>query len=431
MDKVTTHNKRTFSKAIYWGKLISITGGAQAFVQATGLLCGILVIRLLPVHEYAWYTITNTMLGTMTVLADGGISAGIMAQGGKVWQDKDKLGVVLATGLDLRKKFSIGSLLLTVPLLMYLLLHHGASWLATLLILLSLTPAFFAAISDAVLEIIPKLHQDIDSLQKNSIKVSLGRLVLSAMSLFFFPFTFVAILAGGIPRIYGNYGLKKIAAGFASKEKVPDAEVRSQILKSVKRILPGAIYFCLSAQITVWLISIFGSSSAVANVGALGRLAMVLTILSSLLGTLIVPRFARLPNNSSQLLSRYLQINIGVIAVGLITLVIVFLFSTQALWILGPNYSNLKTEFILCIAGNYLGLMAGTLFSLNTSRGWTIFPVVSIGINLIAIVIGITLINISTLKGLFIFNIVVMGSEVLIFFIYGLSKILRFHKPTK
>ena len=67
-----------------WIKLIFVTGSAQIIVQATGLFCGILVIRLLPVNEYALYTLANTMLGTMTVLADSGISSGVMAQGGKV-----------------------------------------------------------------------------------------------------------------------------------------------------------------------------------------------------------------------------------------------------------------------------------------------------------------------------------------------------------
>src|SRR5690349_4585514 len=77
-------------------KLVTITGGAQALVQGAGLICGILIIRLLPTNEYAFYTLANTMLGTMTVLADGGISTGVMAQGGKVWQSKAELGTVLS-----------------------------------------------------------------------------------------------------------------------------------------------------------------------------------------------------------------------------------------------------------------------------------------------------------------------------------------------
>jgi hypothetical protein len=46
-------------------------------------LYGILIIRLLPV-EYAFYTLANTMHRTMTVLADGGITTGVMSQVGKV-----------------------------------------------------------------------------------------------------------------------------------------------------------------------------------------------------------------------------------------------------------------------------------------------------------------------------------------------------------
>lgn len=85
--------------------MIFITGGAQVLVQLTGLISGILIIRLLPTNEYAFYTLANTMLGTLAVLAGGGISTGGMSEGGKVWRDKARLGGVLATGLKLRRKF--------------------------------------------------------------------------------------------------------------------------------------------------------------------------------------------------------------------------------------------------------------------------------------------------------------------------------------
>ena len=108
LSKLKYHPK--YETILNWGKLISITGSAQIIVQILGFASGILIIRLLPVQEYALYTLANTMLGTMTVLADGGISTGVMSQGAKVWQNKVMLGKVLATGLDLRRKFAIFSL---------------------------------------------------------------------------------------------------------------------------------------------------------------------------------------------------------------------------------------------------------------------------------------------------------------------------------
>ena len=413
-----------YSKIFHWSKLIAVTGSAQVIVQFTGLLCGILVIRLLPTQEYAWYTLANTMLGTMSILADGGISTGVMALGGKVWQDKDRMGVILATGLDLRKKFAVISLLVAIPILMYLLWQHGAGWLTIVLITASLIPSFFAVISDSLLEIVPKLKQDIGALQKNQVTVGVGRLLLSGVTLFLFPFTFIAVLAAGIPRIYGNFQLNKIVNGFVNKDQKPDVEIRKSILNIVKRILPGSIYYCLSGQITIWLVSFFGNTSSIAQIGALGRLAMVLSIFSVLFNTLVTPRFARLQNDKLILLNLFFKILIGLIFLGILIICTCYIFSTQALWILGNGYSNLKTEFILSIIASYMGLFAGVLFAINTSRGWTINPLFGIPFNVVIIALGIIFLDISSIKGLFVFNIIIMAVDVVIYIVNGLRRIL-------
>src|SRR5260221_2165220 len=147
-------------KLFKWAKLLGVTFSAQVLIQLLGLFSGILMIRLLPTAEYAFYTLANTMLGTMTVLADGGISSGVMASGAKVWQDQKKLGTVISTGLMLRKKFAIYSLTISLPVLFYLLHRNNAGLISSLLIILSIIPAFYAALSDNLLEIASKLHQD-------------------------------------------------------------------------------------------------------------------------------------------------------------------------------------------------------------------------------------------------------------------------------
>src|SRR5881275_1891456 len=53
-------------------------------------------------------------------------------------------------------------------------------------------------------------------------------------------------------------------------------------------------FSCLQGQITVFLISVFGHRvSSVAEVGALGRLAMIFAVLSNLLTNVFAPAFAR------------------------------------------------------------------------------------------------------------------------------------------
>ena len=96
--------RATNPKISQWVKLVSVTGGAQIMVQGLGFLSGILIIRLLPTSEYALYTLANTMLGAISILADSGISNGVMATGGKVWLNRVELGKVMVTGMELRKK---------------------------------------------------------------------------------------------------------------------------------------------------------------------------------------------------------------------------------------------------------------------------------------------------------------------------------------
>ncbi|REH01888.1 MATE family efflux transporter [Flavobacterium aquicola] len=412
-----------YYKALQWGKLITITGSAQIIVQGVGFASGLLIIHLLPIHEYALYTLSNTMLGTMTLLADGGIGTGVLSQGGKVWQDKEKLGVILATGLNLRRKFALGSLLFAIPILIYLLLRNDADWITAILIVVSLIPAFFAALSDSLLEIFPKLHQDILPLQKNQISVGIGRLVLTGLTIFIFPWTFVAVLAGGIPRIYGNIKLRKIAENFVDNKQIPDPIIEKEILTVVKRVLPGAIYYCLSGQITVWLISIFGNATSVAQVGALGRVSVLLGLFATIFSTLLVPRFARQKNEYKVLLNQFLSNILILIVICLFVVLGISLFSTQFLWILGGNYRGLDAALVLNVIGSCLGLMTGLLFSLSSSRGWLINPYIYIITNLLCIVIGIFLFDVSSLIGVLRFNIFISVIQTLIYSFYTLFKI--------
>jgi len=411
-------------KAFTWFKLISVTGGAQLIVQAIGLVSGIIVIRLLSTAEYGLYTLANTMLGTMVILADGGISAGVLAKGGKVWKDKDQLGIVLATGLDLRKKFAVGSLLLAIPILFLLLRHHGASWMMTGIIVACLIPAFFTALSGTLLQIVPKLNQDILPLQKNHLIANIARLG-SLLSLFIFPWAFVAVLAYGIPQIWANFNLRKISAKYANWGHPADPVLRQEILVFVRRMLPGAIYYCLSGQISIWIISVFGSTSSVAQVGALGRLAMLLNLFNVVFTTLISPRFARLPTSKNILLKRFLQIQFIVLVVNATLIMFTWLFSGQILWILGKEYAHLNSELVLNIIGSCIGLFAGISFSLFTSRGWALHPLISIPVSIASMAAGVFLFNIGTLKGVLFLNIFVAIIQVIMNGLYCIIKILK------
>jgi O-antigen/teichoic acid export membrane protein len=414
-----------YAKIFEWGKLITISGSAQILVQLFSFMCGILIIRLLTTGEYALYTLANAMLGTMTLLADGGIADGVLSQGGKVWKNRTLLGAVITTGLDLRKKFAIGSLCVAIPLLVYLLMHHGAKWPVVVLLVLSLIPSFFIALSGTILEIAPKLWQDILPLQKNQVALNIGRLAMLGLLLFSFPFSFVAILATAIPQVWANYRLRQISTQYADRSQLPDPVVRTAILKIVKRTMPGAVYYCFYGQITTWLISIFGSTESLAKVGALSRLAVVLNVFTALFATLVVPRFARLPAHGKLLLNRFLQVQLCLVLISVCITGAVLIFPSKVLFLLGNNYAALTTEVGIIALSSCIGMMMGVTYAISLSRGWVLHPVVLITGNVLTQLILLYTLNLSKIQNVLWFSVINNSVAFLMLFCYYLFKVYK------
>src|SRR4029077_11581941 len=88
--------------------------------------------------------------------------------------------------------------------------------------------------------------------------------------------------------------LRSYAAKVVDLTASENREDRREIMRLIKNLAANALFYCFQGQITVFLISFFGRhAGSVAEVGALGRLAMIFTVLMNLLTNIFVPAFAR------------------------------------------------------------------------------------------------------------------------------------------
>lgn len=369
-------------------KNISFTVISEILVKVIGLVSGIVVIRYLPVNEYAMYTIANTMLGTMIGFADGGISAGVLSMGGQNYQDKSKFSSLIKTALSLRRKFGVIAYIVLAPIVYYLLLRNDASHLAAILICLSMIPVFYVQLAYSINQVPLKLHQNLLPLQKVSIGFNISRLVLITLTIFIFPFASLIILVGGVANYGANHQLLKKNTEYVDENAIADPEIEKKFLKITKRILPSAIYFSLNGQITIWLISFFGTVKSVAEIGALSRLSMAFGVLQSLFALIIIPRFARLPNVKSILIKRFVQIQLMLLGIAVLIPFLIWLFPSQILWILGANYSGLTNEIV--VFGFTIGVtfIISGLAGLNNSRAFILHPAIHIPFNLFVLFIS-------------------------------------------
>ena len=197
---------------------------------------------------------------------------------------------------------------------------------------------------------------------------------MTGIALFFFPFAGIPILAAGFAQLVANRKLRQSCSEYTDLGTGESSQVRKEITTVVKRIFPGTAFLAISGQATIILISVFGTTDQVASVGAISRLAAVLTLFGALFSTLIVPRFARLPDQASRNVSIFLAIEAGLYLFGISVVAVTFLIPDQILWLLGENYAGAGELLPLVVASSVVSMISGNTHRLGASRGIVMHP---------------------------------------------------------
>ena len=341
----------------------------QALVQMLGFASGLLLVRSLSQQEYAYFTIANGMQATIAILADSGISIGLSSIGGKVWQDRHRFGELINTALRLRRYLAVIAAAVVAPILIWLLVHKGAplpyAGVMTLAVLLALN----FQLTSGVLEVVPRLYSQIRRVQRLDAMVAASRLVLLTAAFLIFLDAAVAIFASIVGIIAQYLLLKRWTADTIELQAPVNSEDQRAILGIVKHQVPTAIFFCIQGQMTIWLISIFGKTENVAEIGALSRLGMVFAIINAVMTSIVLPGFARC-QEPAVLRRRYFQIVGGFCLLGAGLIAVAALFPDQLLWILGGKYAHLRSELVLVLAMSATSTVVAAMWSLNSTKAW-------------------------------------------------------------
>jgi O-antigen/teichoic acid export membrane protein len=387
-------------------RLFSLTrlfGGysfGQAVAQGLGFLAGIMVVRILPKEDYAWFMIVNTIGPVMNMLSDNGVTNSLSAIGGRFWQDDARMGSLVRTAMVLRRQLVLFSSLAVTPVLVWMLWHnHASPAIIAWLVPLTLVGVFFQ-LNTGVLSVVVRLRQQVGRMQLLAFSGVLPRLaliaLLAALGLLNAP---LAVAAGTVAFAAQFWLLERWVKPQITWNAPPNQEFRKDIVSIAKRQAPLTIYFCLQSQIGIWLISIFGNVQHVAEVGAVGRIGMIFSILISTTSALVVPRFARC-QDPARLRSRYAQILMGF--AGIVGLGTLFSWCLPAplLWLLGPKYYQLGGLVWLAVLATGTGSLAGLLYSLNINKGWIPPARIVIPAEILTQLILCLIFDLSTVRGI-------------------------------
>lgn len=393
-------------RALHRVRIVGNFALVQAGVQVVGFLSGILLIRHLDQREYAYFTIANTMQGTLNVLADIGISIGLVSIGGRVWQDRSRFGQLVNTALGLRRKLGAAAVVVVTPILYFMLMKNGASVPYTLILIAAVLAGLAVQLSIGVLSVVPRLRSDISKIQTIDMVGAAARLLALLVVMGLFLNGAVALAIGSVTLLLQFWMLRRYVAGvidFKAPENLEDREAMRGFIRSQAA---NAVFFCLQGQITVFLISIFGREvSSVAEVGALGRLAMIFAVLSNLLANVFAPAFARCQSRR-KLGWQYSLVIGGVGGFSLLLITAAAFFPNQFLFVLGSKYAHLERELLLMVVGAVITAMAGTLWSLNAAKAWIAGSWLYIPLTLATQLALIPFTDFSSVSGVLAFNLV-------------------------
>jgi O-antigen/teichoic acid export membrane protein len=392
-------------RALHHAKVVGSFAMVQAIVQFVGFLSGILLVRSLEKHEYAYFTIANTMQGTMNLLADIGISVGLVSIGGRVWQDRHRFGQLINTALGLRKKLGAIAILAITPILFAMLAKNGASISYAALLIALVLVSVLVELSIGVFGVVPRLRSDITVIQRIDLTGAITRLLLLVGLTFVFLNAGVAVAVASATLLLQYALLRRYASKVVDLGAPENAQDRQAIVKLIKHLAANAVFYCLHGQITIFLISFFGRrASAVAEVGALGRLAMIFAVLTNLLTNVFAPAFARC-HDLHKLRRLYVGI-IGVVTVfSLVVIVGAAAFPSEFLFVLGNKYAHLHRELLLMVGGAVLSALTGTFWALNASKAWVAGSWLYIPLTLVTQIALIPFTDFSSVPGVLIFNI--------------------------
>ena len=397
---------------------------AQLGVQALAFLSGIVLVRTMSPTQYGFYTLVITLIGAANVLTELGIANAVLSVGGRLMGQGVSLRGLLLDAHALQTLLAVAAPCLVLPPFAILLLHQHASWWQTIVLAAMGATCSFFNVRNVIAQSIARLCGHLAVQQKLDLATNAARLLLLAIasSALLDATTATALnvaVAAGAFVAWRAYLGRELGDGAALR-----GEQVAALRASVGRQAPNCIYYVLNGQLAVWLVGVFGSTERVADVGALGRLGAAFAIITSVIGALVLPFFAR-NQQAERLESGFAALNLFFLALVVVLVGASVLAPGPILWVLGPHYVGLRRELAWMVLSTSFVAWSGALYTVGCARGWVLPGTLGIAAGVLSTIAGLRCFDVSTVAGNFELNTLTAGVALAVNFGYTSLRLLR------
>lgn len=347
---------------------VSFTSG-EAMLQVLQAVNGLLLVWLLSVEDFAVYAVFTAAMGFASQMLGFGITPTIISLVGMDFQDKAKVGRYLMAGSSLR----LWMLLIVSPLGLAIL------WFSSLKIGI---PVISIALLSGLLVGANYLSSQIDlfcaPLQMLGRVgtlyrcLALGEVVRILLTLLLWAAHLLsvgsAVVASVIVLAISYGSLLIMTRSHFLKPRIPPLRERQQLVALVLPSLPNALFGAFQGQIMIFISAMLGNTQQIAAVGALGRLARLVSFLSAANPMIVGPAFAKMSEAAF-----WRRLPFILLAASLISSCIAFsgfFFPELLIQIIGEKYRHLASVVWLVTLGAGLIYFLNVLGTMRTFRRW-------------------------------------------------------------
>ncbi len=375
----------------------------QAAAQLLSAIAGLIVVRGLPIDDFAVYSLVTALQAALSILTDTGVSSALIARAGHLHSDRNRLGELIVSARHIRRFLEAFVLLLLGPLLWIWLHDRSIPALTQVAIAVVLALTLHLQITATIYSAVPLILLNPRDAQLAHLAGAAARIAGIWCVVQIWPAVLPALAANLIGAVFQASLSRFFAARrFRLVANVSRADLRA-IRTVVKSQIVNSIYFAFSTQITIWVVGWRGTTHSIAAVGALGRLGAVVALGQTALAMLVVPRLARYAEFSI-FCRRYLQV-MGLTLAGCSVVAVASLAAPEGfLALLGSQYMSLKEDLPLAICSALTFVVTATLVGMNTAKAWIERAWLAIPPTLLNQAVSLLWLDVSTTRGAILFG---------------------------
>lgn len=414
-----------------WFGLFRDYAAARVFSQGLSVAAGLLLVNLMPVREYALFTIVLSGLTFVSTFSDLGVGNALLFFRRKTEQANIAMAPYWVAAIRLRTAFltiaSVGAI--------WFLISRGSAQGFSAGELICVTPLVPVTCWFILGGTIFSLQLRLDGRYRFSYVADIvgqaSRFLIVGLGGFFSVLTawlgLVAAALGALATasLSRRWAARTTDLNTGHPPESPANLPYGELLRYLRPNIPSAAYFSIQAPLMVWLIAFFGETENIAQVGALGRLALILGLITDFFNTVALPRLSAIIDDK-RYLTNYLSWLLLYFAFGMVLIGAAGGFPWTMLWLLGNQYASLESEVVLVAISAVFSTWGGLAVSINSARGWVRWQPLALGFYAAAQITLILVLDLSTTPGVILFG---MASAAIGLFLQIAINFMGFYNP--